>query len=577
MGRRTPVRSRASVPAMPPRRRVPLLPFICLLLLAAPATAGAASAQESTFQDDNSLIFNTTAGTTRTLDTLQKLGVDRIRVSVFWATVAPDAGSQTRPAFDATDPAAYPPGSWNRYDQAVRLAVARGIAVNFNITSPAPLWATGDAPRADIANTFEPDPQEFAKFVQAVGTRYSGTYGAPVTTTTRATTRQQNPPFCVVLNNCPPSPPAPSGDALPRVDYYSIWNEPNQAGWLTPQWTAGEKGDFVEAAPRIYRGLVDAAFTGLQASGHGSDTILVGETAPKGLNARGTTRAMKALRFIRQLYCVDDALQPFSGTAAKVRGCPETAGDSAAFAAAHPGLFSATGYGHHPYELTFAPSVRLKDPDYATIANLPRLSSTLRRIFTRYGRPAAGLPLYLTEFGYNTTPPNPAGVSLREQAAYLNQAEFIARQNPGVRTFAQFLLVDDAPRPGRDGKVGYGASFQTGLKFRNGRRKPSFTAYQLPVWLPKATVSRGGTLRVWGLVRPARQLGGKIQRVTIVLRSRGKQRTLRTVRTRRGSGVLDVKVRIPASGSLRLSWRDPRDKLTVLSRSVDVRVRGARR
>lgn len=559
------------------RRRVRLLPLICMLLLAAPAGAGAASAQESTFQDDNSLIFNTTAGTTRTLDTLQKLGVDRVRVSVFWATVAPDSSSQTRPAFDAKDPAAYPPGSWNRYDQVVRLAGARGIAVNFNITSPAPLWATGDAPRADIANTFEPDPQEFATFVQAVGTRYSGTYGAPLTTTTRAAVTRQNPPFCVLLNTCPPSTPAPSGDPLPRVDYFSIWNEPNQPGWLTPQWIAGEQGDFVEASPRIYRGLVDAAFTGLQASGHGSDTILIGETAPKGLHTRGTTTAMKALRFIRQVYCVDEALHPFSGAAARVRGCPETAGDIAAFPAAHPGLFTATGYGHHPYELTFAPDVRLKDPDYATIANLPRVSSTLRRIFTRYGRGNAGLPLYLTEFGYNTTPPNPAGVSLREQAAYLNHAEFIARQNPAVRTFAQFLLVDDAPRRGRDGKVGYGASFQTGLKFRNGTRKPSFTAYQLPVWLPKASVTRGGKLRVWGLVRPARQLGGRIQRVAIQLRSGGKRRTLRTVMTRRGSGVLDVKVKLPASGSLRLAWRDPRAKAVTVSRSVQVQVRRARR
>ncbi len=550
-----------------------LTPLTLSLLLLMPAFAGASSRQESTFQDDNSLIFNTTAGTTRTLDQLQRLGVDRVRVSVFWATVAPDAKSQTRPSFDAKDPGAYPSGSWNRYDQVVRLANARGIAVNFNVTSPAPLWATGAPDRPDIAETFDPDPAEFAQFVQALGTRYSGTYRSPVTTVGRARPRQVQAPLCVLLDNCPAAPPAPGGDLLPRVSYYSIWNEPNQAGWLTPQWVQGAKGDFVEAAPRIYRGLVDGAFSGLQASGHGGDTILVGETAPKGLNVRGTTRAIKAMRFIRALYCVDGALKPYAGEAAKVRGCPETAQASAAFPDAHPGLFRASGYAHHPYELTFAPSVRLKDPDYATIATLPRVTGTLRRIFTTYRRGTLGLPLYLTEFGYNTTPPNPAGVSLRQQAAYINESEFISRQNAEVRTFSQFLLVDDAPRADSSGKVGYGTSFQTGLKFLNGKQKPSYTAYLLPVWLPKTSIGQGGKLRVWGLVRPTRQLGGKPQRVQVQLSSGGRTRTLRTVSTRAGSGVLDVTVRIPVSGALRLSWRDPRGKATVRSRAVDVRVK----
>jgi hypothetical protein len=558
--------------------------LICLLALAlTPAVATATAGQESGFQDDNSLIFNTTAGTTKTLDTLRELGVDRIRVSVFWATVAPQSDAQARPAFDATDPAAYPPGSWSRYDQVVRLARARGIDVNFNITSPAPLWATGDAPRPDIAKTWQPDAQEFARFVQAVGTRYGGGYRAPISTTVRGgrAVPRQSPPLCVLLNNCPPAEPAPgtpgggaADQPLPRVSYWSIWNEPNQPGWLTPQWTTTSTGSLVEAAPRLYRDLVDGAFTGLQASGHGKDTILVGETAPKGLNQRGPTRAIKALRFVRALYCVDARLRPLLGTSAEQRGCPVT-GDATAFPKAHPGLFAATGYAHHPYELTFAPDVRPKDRDYVTIANLPALSTTLRSIYARYGRrTAAGPPLYLTEFGYNTNPPNRAGVTLREQAAYLNQAEFIARSSSRVRSLTQFLLLDDAQRPGRDGTTGTSATFQTGLAFIDGRRKPSFAAYELPVWLPRTSVRRRGTLRVWGLVRPARSLGGKVQRVTISLTSGGTRRTLATVSTRRGSGILDARVRVPRSGSLRLSWRDGRRSgRIVTSRAVTVTAR----
>ncbi len=558
-----------------------LVTSICLLALAfTPSVAGASAGQESGFQDDNSLIFNSTAGTTKTLDTLRQLGVNRIRVSVFWATVAPEPDSQTRPAFDATNPAAYPPGSWARYDQVVRLARARGIAVNFNITSPAPLWATGDAPRPDIAKTWEPDAQEFGRFVQAVGTRYSGTYGAPPSTTVRSGRAElrESPPLCVLLGNCPatePGPGSPGADdkPLPRVSHYSIWNEPNQPGWLTPQWTAGPGGSYVEAAPRLYRDLVDAAFAGLHATGHGHDTFLVGETAPKGLNQRGTTRAIKALRFIRALYCVDSRLRPLLGSSAELRGCP-VSGDRTAFPKAHPGLFAATGYAHHPYELTFAPDRRPRDRDYVTIANLPALSTTLRTIYGRYGRrTASGPALYLTEFGYNTNPPNRAGVSLGKQAAYLNQAEFIARSSPRVRTLTQFLLLDDAQRPGRDGTTGTSATFQTGLAFIDGRRKPSFDAYRLPLWVPQTRVRRGTKLRVWGLVRPARALGGKAQRVKISLTSGGRRRTLKTVSTRRSSGILDVRVTLPRSGTLRLSWVDPRSGRAVSSRAVTVGAR----
>ncbi len=542
-------------------RRLGLLAAVCALL---PGSAAASVGQESQFQDDNTLIFNTTQGTTAALDTLARLGVDRIRVSVFWATVAPDAKAEARPAFDATDPAAYPQGSWDRYDQVVRLATARGIAVNFNITSPAPLWATGDgAPRPDIANTYEPDPAQFGQFVRAVGTRYSGTYRATVLTP------QEPSGLCETFQDCPGPVPVPTGEPLPRVAYWSIWNEPNQGGWLTPQWVAAPDGrGVVEASPRLYRGLVDAAWGALQGSDHGKDTILVGETAPKGIARRDATSAMKALTFVRALYCVDAAFKPLVGTPARVRGCPE---DPAAFPAEHPALFASSGWAHHPYELATAPDVKPKDPEFLTIANLPRLTAALRRIHLAYRKGGTAPPLFLTEFGYTTNPPNPAGVSLARQAAYLDHAEFLARENPSVRTLTQFLLFDDAPRPGRNGvTAGYGATSQTGLRFLDGRDKPSLTAYELALHLPATRVRRGRALRVWGLVRPTRRIG-KAQRVAVELRSGGRTRTLRTLTSRAG-GVVDARVRIPASGSLRLAWRDPRaGGGRVVSRAVAVR------
>ncbi|PTL59868.1 hypothetical protein [Paraconexibacter algicola] len=542
-------------------RTLPLAALCAALVLCATAGAGTASAalsQESTFQDDNRLIYDTPENVAATLDELKALGVDRLRVSVFWKIVAPDAQSRTKPAFDAGDPTAYPPGSWDRYDSLLRQAAARGLAINLNLTSPAPLWATGTPEREDIAETFEPSAREFGLFTQAVAERYNGSFT---------------------------DPRRPDDGPLPRVDYWTIWNEPNQAGWLTPQWTADSRDPSgqVETAPRLYRDLVDASFSALETTGHGSDTILIGETAPKGLNITGTTRSMKPGRFIRQLYCLDDALVPLQGTAAEIRGCPPGADAREAFAAAHPGLFRATGYAHHPYELTFSPTRRPTDREFFTIANLSSLKRLLATIYRTYAQPIPGggrnVPLYLTEFGYQTRPPDPTGVTLATQARFLNLAEFVTARDPDVRTHAQFLLVDDKPLPGvpENTAAAWGSTFQTGLLSLSGKRKPAYAAYKLPIVLPKETIRRGQQLRVWGLVRPAP--AGRPVRVAVELRSarRGsKWRRAKTVTVTNQRHYLDTRVSVRTSGSARLVWVDGSRK-RVISRSATFKVTKKRR
>jgi hypothetical protein len=534
-------------------------------LALAPA-AHASVTQESTFQDDNRIVYADPAELSRTLDTLHSLGVDRIRVSVFWTIVAPASGSRTRPNFNAANPEAYPPGSWDRYDRIVRGAYARGMAVNFNITDPAPLWATGSPERQDIAATYTPSAREFDLFVRALGARYSGAY--------------------VPGGNVPSGgggllDPRPQGNTsaaspLPRVDYWTIWNEPNQAGWLTPQWLPDQKrrGRWYEAAPKLYRSLVGGAYDGLVATGHGNDTILIGETAPKGLNVQGITRSIKPLRFIRDMYCVDGHLHNMRGRRARLLGCPENTDQSRAFPDANPGLFAASGFAHHPYELTFSPHRKPTDKDYVTIANLPKLTRTLNGILRHYGRSKlGGLPLYLTEFGYQTFPPDPLGVTLSQQAAYLNESEFIAYANPAVRTLDQFLLVDDKPISGvpRNSIAAWGATFQSGLMQLSGHKKPAFNAYRLPVYLPHRSIRRGHTLRVWGLVRTAPN--GARQQVSVQFRRRGRHRHFKTIAVRTTEalhGYLDTRVRVPGSGLIRLAWQSPGAKKATYSRLVAV-------
>jgi hypothetical protein len=541
-----------------------LLTALALTTLLAPAAARASTTQESMFQDDNRLEFAEPKEVAATLDRLKALGVDRVRVSVFWVAVAPDPSSNAKPkGFDGSDPDAYPQDHWARYDTLARLAAERGIGVMWNVTAPAPDWATGSPKlRPDLDDVWTPSAGEFGAFVTAIARRYSGSYIRP---DDRPKVVHHPAQGIEGLPNYKPpydTTTAP-GPPLPRVDWWEIWNEPNQGAWLAPQWKVhrlGGHGRWVPNSPRLYRRIADVMYSALAATGHGSDTILVGATAPKGLNVQGPSRAMKPATFIRDLYCVDRHNQVFRGKAASVRGCP-TKDAVGRFPGLHPVLFHATGFAHHPYELTFSPSTPPPDPAFYTIGNLGRLSFTLRYAYLRYRQsvPSTGVPLYLTEFGYQTNPPDRIGVSLARQAAYLDQAEYIAWRTPAVRTLSQFLLVDGGPPVDK--------TFQTGLLFSDGRSKPAYQAYKLPIWLPKHRIRPRSRVRIWGLVRPA--ANGSAPEVAIQFR-RPHGRSWHTVATRHASdarGYLYERVRLPGTGRVRLSWNGQ------VSRSVIVRAR----
>jgi hypothetical protein len=498
------------------------------------------------FQDDIQLVYGTDAQVNSALDQLSILGADRVRISVFWKLVAPANIEKVKPNFDATDPAAYPQNLWAPYDRIVKAAQAHGIAVNFNVTSPVPRWAATDTPadRADLQDTFGPNTEEFGKFVRALGTRYSGSY-----------------------------------QGLPRVDYWSIWNEPNQAGWLTPQWSPDPRDPkaFVESAPTTYRNLVAQAWTNLTDTGHGSDTILIGETAPQGAEQaplQGLSRPLSPLRFLRRLYCVDDNLNVLKGAEATARGCPD--GDPAAFVAANPALFHASGYAHHPYALLSPPGRKSKQSDDVAMADLPALSRELSRIYARYGQKkqtSRGVPLYLTEYGYQT-PPDPFVVSFSQQAQFLNQAEYMAYKNPNVRAMSQFLLVDDAPTKDVDPKKDpalYWRTFQTGLKLLSGKKKPGYAAYATPIELKKRSVRRGRSVGVFGLLRGAKPGANASARIQFRSKGAKKWRTLRTAKSTGVRNYLNSSVRPPRSGSVRLLWRN--GKATLTSRAAAITVR----
>jgi hypothetical protein len=563
------------------------------------SAAHASHTPESIFQDDDHLVYASADVVTHTLDTLAALGVDRIRVTVQWNDIAPSATSTTEPSgFDATDPAAYTmtqfggsPNVWDPYDRIVQMAEAHGIAVNFNVTAPGPLWAMQAAPVTTQfgtrpANHYEPSAIDFGQFVQALGTRYSGTY-LPSTAVTTTTTPNPIP----LLPPITTSTSTPTGPALPRVDYWSIWNEPNQPGWLAPQWgTVGSQR--VPESPRVYRGLLDAAVGALDVTGHtlSSDTILVGDTAPEGsinvvgagkhtryLNATGFYQAMTPMVFVRALYCVGSRYHRLTGTAASALGCP-TSGSARDFVNQNPGLFDAAGFAHHPYFFLFPPNYSSPVADFVPVANLGRLERGLDRTFRTYGV-GRRIPIYLTEYGYQTNPPDPFQViTPAKQATFINEADYLGWKDPRVRSVSQFLLYDAAPNPTYPpSSFNYWDTFQTGLMYgsgtsRDGNPKPAYYAYRLPIWIPHPKVKRGSQMLVWGMLRLAPKNTAQQALIQWKPRRGGRYRTIATVQVpaSAGKGYFTTRLTPPGTGSILIAWRSAGQTYT--SRVVPVKV-----
>ena len=340
---------------MGPRRKILAAAVaVCALICAqpAPALAAPASKQQSILMDDDELIYAPPAHVARRLADIASLGVDRVKVSVVWSLVAPAAGSGRRPNFDATDPRAYPPGAWDRYDTVVRLAHALGMSVYFQLSPPSPQWALpARQPVQGPPLGRAPTASQFRQFAEAVGRRYDGSFLASV-----PRTEPPPPPLLglpIQFGSVQPQATAP-GTPIPRVDYWGIWNEPNERSWLNPWWRSLGRGRTELLQPSLISRPGRRRLERAEASGHNGDTILIGETANKGI--------MQPVPFVRALYCVGSSLQMLRGAAAALLGCP-TAGDPAAFVRAHPVLFATSGYAHHPYTFDAAPTRGGDDPN----------------------------------------------------------------------------------------------------------------------------------------------------------------------------------------------------------------------
>jgi hypothetical protein len=265
----------------------------------------------------------------------------------------------------------------------------------------------------------------------------------------------------------------------PWIRYWLIWNEPNKPLWLRP------------TRARIYvEHLLNPGYEAIHAVLRHA-RVGGGVTAP-----RGGLGGVAPVQWIRGM------------------------------AAAHAKL---DAYAHHPYPLRpneTPSSGGCRNCPSITLATLPKLLILVRRAF-------GPTPVWLTEYGYQTNPPDVfLGVSPRRQATLLSLAAMRAWRLARVTMLIQYLYRDEPVL----------SRFQTGLVYADGRWKPSLQAFKLPL----AEMRRVGLETVvWGQVRGGRP-GRKRYRLEVLHRNRwkpvGHDRLtndagvfVRTIRLRRGA------------------------------------------
>jgi hypothetical protein len=173
------------------------------------------------------------------------LHVTWIRVSMPWAAVMPKKQAHARKAPKRVK------YRWRRWDDIVRRARARGMAVQFQLLGPAPRWASKKPRHGTYHRGFyKPGPKRFAAFAGAAAKHFKG-----------------------------------------RVKRWEVWNEPNFKTWLQPS----------RSSARIYREMYTRAYGKINAVAK-KNQVLFGDTAP---HAERRFRNISPLLWLRRVACVN--------------------------------------------------------------------------------------------------------------------------------------------------------------------------------------------------------------------------------------------------------------------------------
>jgi hypothetical protein len=347
-----------------------------------------------------------------TFPTLVKLRAQIIRLNLDWNLIA-----RTQPD-KPTDPAD-PAYDWSTYDQAALNAAKDKIQVLFTIYGT-PRWAQG---KKKGVNRVPAKMKSLRYFSLAAAKRYSGKFKRD------------------------------DGTKLPAVRKWLAWNEPNNPLFLSPQWQkAGKRcikttkrgkrtvcvrrvARYIPIAGRNYVGICRAVHQGIHASHLAKEVVGCGATDPRGNNAARSRRpSISPVAFLADLRKYGLKKRDFDV------------------------------YAHHPYygSRRETPTTKPKGKQTVTLANLSVLTKLLGKYY-------GNKKLWITEYGYQTRPPDKAfGVTWKQQAHYLAVAYAMARKNPRVTMMLWFLLKDEQRLGG----------WQSGFFTATGKKKPAYDAFR---------------------------------------------------------------------------------------------------
>ena len=411
-------------------------------------------------------------------------GASLVRLSVSWSRIAPE-GFVKPDGFDARDPMD-PAYRFEALDAQVVAARAAGLQPIVTIVN-APLWAErGNVGRQGIRN---PDPAEAGEFAEALARRYSG-----------------------------------SVPGLPRVRYWQLWNEPNLFLHFMPQFETPFDKDVQPGTPAVspvlYRKLARAmarAIRGVDAS----NKLIAGGLAPFG-HADKNRHAVRPLRFMREFLCLTDANRPKPG-------CKPVRFDI---------------WSTHPYT-EGGPFHSAASLGNVSLGDLPEMRGVLDAA-RRTGQVGRHVQFWVTEFSWDTRPPDSGGVPIALHIRWVAEALY-NMWTQHVRVVTWFKIRDDEITPhGPNWRNDSVYSYQSGLFARCGddcyQAKQSLRAFRFPF----VAFGQVGHVKVWG-----RTPYGKRARVVIEQRrKRGGWRRLARLRTTR-SGIFISRLRRHGPGAVR--------------------------
>jgi hypothetical protein len=456
---------------------------VSLVVAAQLVGAPAASATRGLITGVAEPTFSSAANPDELFDLTARANAELVRIGVRWRSVAPRRPANPRDPADA----AY---DFSGVDAAVRAAQARGFQVLLT-ASLAPNWAEGpNRPDLDTAppGTWDPDPVAFGDFAHAVAKRYSGDFVDPA--------RSELGP-------------------LPWVRHFEVWNEPNLATFLGPQWVGSEP-----RSPILYRELLNSFYDGVKAV-RVDNLVVGGSLAPYG-DEPGRTRT-RPLFFLRELFCLEGRrkLTP--------RQCP----------AARADVFSA-----HPINISGGPRRSAINPDDASSGDIGEVRRVLRAAETGGNvQPAGRRPLWATEFWFWRLPGSDgklAKVPPRRMARYIEEALYLLWRNRvevAVYYRLRDTLITEPP---------------LGLFSFDSTPKPALQAFRFPFVTERRSRK---SVRAWGKSPNAgrlsieRRKGGKWRRIKRVNVGEGEVFTTRL--RLRDAAILRARV----AGEHSLTWR----------------------